>query len=221
MSRGVVVEAYRRLTDEGLVTSRVGAGTVVASRARALDAAPPSAPTAPAAAVGEDVARLPARPPAGIDVDLSPGVPDQVVVVSGVAQSLALLAHVLRSRGRPSIAQEDPGSGVRARASPTGVVLAPQRRRRLQAGAPDHVVHTGSTSKTLAPGLRLGWVVAPAGLRADVVAAKRASDLGSPALPQLVLAELLTSGAYDRHVRLVRARQRARRAARQASSCSR
>ncbi|MGY1887386.1 PLP-dependent aminotransferase family protein [Blastococcus sp. SYSU DS0753] len=123
---------------------------------------------------------------------------------------------------------------------PTGVVLSPDRRRELlawardgglvieddydaehrydrapvpalQPSAPEHVAHTGSTSKTLAPGMRLGWLVAPSHLDADLVAAKHASDLGSPALPQLVLAELLGSGAYDRHLRLVRTRQRARR----------
>jgi len=74
-----------------------------------------------------------------------------------------------------------------------------------------HVAHTGSTSKTLAPGMRLGWLIPPSHLHADLVAAKPASDLGSPALPQLVLAHLLASGAYDRHLRLLRSRQRRRR----------
>jgi GntR family transcriptional regulator/MocR family aminotransferase len=59
--------------------------------------------------------------------------------------------------------------------------------------------------------MRLGWLAAPAHLRADLVAARHAMDLGSPVLPQLVLAELLASGAHDRHLRRVRARQRARR----------
>ncbi len=45
----------------------------------------------------------------------------------------------------------------------------------------------------------------------DLVAAKHASDLGSPTVPQLVLARLLETGEYDRHIRLVRARHRARR----------
>jgi len=123
---------------------------------------------------------------------------------------------------------------------PTGVVLAPHRRLALlewaaddgliieddydaehrydrapvpalQAGVPEHVAHTGSTSKTLAPGLRLGWLVPPAHLQGDLVTAKHASDLGSPALPQLVLAHLLASGQYDRHLRTVRTRQRRRR----------
>ena len=81
----------------------------------------------------------------------------------------------------------------------------------LHASAPDHVAHTGSTSKTLAPGMRIGWLIPPTHLHADVVAAKHASDLGSPALPQLTLAHLLETGAYDRHLRLVRSRHRARR----------
>ena len=81
----------------------------------------------------------------------------------------------------------------------------------LYASAPDRVAHTGSTSKTLAPGLRLGWLLPPPWLRDDIVEAKHSTDLGCPILPQLVLAELISSGAYDRHLRLVRSRQRARR----------
>jgi GntR family transcriptional regulator/MocR family aminotransferase len=53
--------------------------------------------------------------------------------------------------------------------------------------------------------------VPPPRLLADLVVAKHASDLGSPALPQLVLARLLATGEYDRHLRAVRARQRVRR----------
>ena len=49
--------------------------------------------------------------------------------------------------------------------------------------------------------MRLGWLVPPARLHADLVAAKHASDLGNPALPQLVLARLLATGDYERHLR--------------------
>jgi GntR family transcriptional regulator/MocR family aminotransferase len=124
---------------------------------------------------------------------------------------------------------------------PTGVALAPARRRELlswaartdalvieddydaehrydrapvpalQASAPEHVAHTGSTSKTLAPAMRLGWLVPPRDLHAELVAAKYASDLGCPLLPQLALAHLIATGAYDRHIRQARTRQRARR----------
>ena len=329
VSRGVVVEAYRRLTDEGLVGGRGGGGTTVLAqparvpRPRAQPAPQPAGPP-----------RLPRpRLPIGEGVDLSPGVPDlsafprgiwlrteravlaetppeelgygdprghprlraalapwlartrglragpdDIIVVSGVAQAMALLAQQLRREGIDSIAVEDPGSrgavdefaywglqpvpvpvdddGMRvdalaatdaaaafltpAHQFPTGVVLAPQRRRELLAwaadaelvieddydaeyrydrapvpalhsAAPDRIAYAGSTSKSLAPALRLGWLIPPRRRHSDLVAAKHASDLGSPTVPQLVLARLLAGGEYDRHIRLMRARHRARR----------
>lgn len=81
----------------------------------------------------------------------------------------------------------------------------------LQALAPDRVVHLGSVSKTLAPALRLGWVVAPRPLHQALVEAERHADIASPAMAQLVLARLMTSGDLDRHLRAVRARHRRRR----------
>ena len=81
----------------------------------------------------------------------------------------------------------------------------------LHASAPGLVAYAGSTSKTLAPGMRLGWLIPPPGLHAELVEAKYASDLGSPALPQLVLARLIASGELEQHIRLVRKRQRSRR----------
>lgn len=204
--------------------------------------------------------------------------PDEIIVVAGVAQSLALLGQVLAGSGRSRVAVEDPGSagaaaslahwgmtcvpvavddqGVRvdrlaalavdaalvtpAHQFPTGVVLGAQRRLELldwastgglvieddydadqrydrspvaalQPMAPDRVAHTGSTSKSLAPGLRLGWLVPPPAMFDDLVAAKHASDLCGAALPQLVLAGMLRSGDYERHLRRARTRQRARR----------
>ena len=59
--------------------------------------------------------------------------------------------------------------------------------------------------------MRLGWLIVPRRLRDDLIAAKHASDLGNPALPQLVVAHLLASGEYERHLRTVRRRQRQRR----------
>ncbi|MGH3160391.1 MAG: aminotransferase class I/II-fold pyridoxal phosphate-dependent enzyme, partial [Streptosporangiaceae bacterium] len=81
----------------------------------------------------------------------------------------------------------------------------------LHASAPALVAYAGSTSKTLAPGMRLGWLIPPVRLRAALTEAKYASDLGSPALPQLVLARLIASGELEQHIRLVRKRQRSRR----------
>ncbi|MGV0851751.1 MocR-like pyridoxine biosynthesis transcription factor PdxR [Mycolicibacterium phlei] len=329
VSRGVVVEAYRRLADEGLVGGRRGGGTVVLARPTGA----PRPPRRPARPLTGPL-RLPRpRLPVGEGVDLSPGVPDlsafprslwlrteravlddtapedlgygdprghprlraalapwlartrglrvgpdDIVVVSGVAQAMALLAQLLRRDGLDQIAVEDPGSrgavdefaywglhpepvavdgdGIRvdelaasgtraafltpAHQFPTGVVLAPRRRRELlawaadadlvieddydaeyrydrapvpalHASAPERVAYAGSTSKSLAPALRLGWLVPPPRRYDDVVAAKHATDLGSPTVPQLVLARLLESGEYDRHLRLVRSRHRTRR----------
>jgi GntR family transcriptional regulator / MocR family aminotransferase len=83
--------------------------------------------------------------------------------------------------------------------------------RALQGLAPDHVVQLGTVSKTLAPALRLGWVVAPPDLADEVAAAKRLLDDFSPALDQLALAEFLTRGHYGRHLRRTRAVYRKRR----------
>jgi GntR family transcriptional regulator / MocR family aminotransferase len=319
VSRGVVVEAYQRLVDEGLAVADGARGTRVAT-------VPRPTPPSPAATVQSRPDR----------VDLSPGLPDlsafpraawlrctravladlpaaelgygdpqghprlraelarwlgrsrgvrasteDVVVVAGVAQALALTAQVLVDRGHRDIAVEDPGSrgtrdelerwGLRTRPVPvdedgmdvhalaatgagaalltpahqfpTGVVLSPERRRALvgwgrvvveddydaehrydrapvpalQALAPDRVVYAGSVSKTLAPGLRLGWIVAPASLRAALTEAKYLADLGNPVLDQLVFARFLASGEFERHGRRVRTRQRARRDAMRAA----
>ena len=354
VSRGVVVEAYQRLADEGLVSARPGTGTKVsgplprnAARAGSGGAGSGGAGSGGAgsggagsggAGSGEPARPVPSLLPqpwrARAELDLSPGVPDlsgfprgawlraerlvldrasvaelgygdprgnqslrrelagwltrtrglraapdDIIVVSGVAQALALLAQWLNAHGHTRIAVEDPGSlgsreelaywgltpapvpvdehglqtrhlagsGLRAalltpaHQFPTGVVLAPQRRRELldwavaadalvieddydaeyrydrapvpalQTAAPGHVAYAGTTSKTLAPGMRLGWLVPPARLHADLVEAKHAADLGSPALPQLVLARLIATGELEQHIRTVRKRQRTRR----------
>ncbi|MGW6577411.1 MocR-like pyridoxine biosynthesis transcription factor PdxR [Streptomyces sp. NPDC054945] len=81
----------------------------------------------------------------------------------------------------------------------------------LQGLDPDRVVYLGTAAKSLAPGLRMGWMVVPPGLLEEVLAAKRSTDWACGALDQLILAEFITSGAYDRHVRGMRLRYRRRR----------
>jgi GntR family transcriptional regulator / MocR family aminotransferase len=81
----------------------------------------------------------------------------------------------------------------------------------VQALAPEHVVYLGTASKTLAPGVRLGWLALPADLVGDVIAAKAVADAGSSAIDQLALAQLIGSGGYDRHIRRCRLAYRQRR----------
>jgi GntR family transcriptional regulator / MocR family aminotransferase len=81
----------------------------------------------------------------------------------------------------------------------------------MQALAPEHVAYAGTASKTLAPGLRLGWLALPESLHADVVAAKVLTDPQTAVLDQLTLAQFIVTGAYDRHVRRSRLAYRRRR----------
>jgi GntR family transcriptional regulator/MocR family aminotransferase len=81
----------------------------------------------------------------------------------------------------------------------------------LQALAPDRVAYGGTASKTLAPGLRLGWLVVPPHLLEPIVSMRYGEDVHVPALEQIALCELLRSGGYERHVRRMRARYRGRR----------
>lgn len=124
---------------------------------------------------------------------------------------------------------------------PTGVVLAAERRlelvawaaRRgavvieddydaefrydrepvgsLQGLAPEHVVTLGTVSKSLAPVLRLGWVVSPHSMAVDLARMKDLADRGFPGLDQIALATLIEAGRYDRHLRKMRAEYAARR----------
>jgi GntR family transcriptional regulator/MocR family aminotransferase len=80
----------------------------------------------------------------------------------------------------------------------------------LQGLDPGRVAYFGSVSKSLAPGLRLAWMVLPEDLVPEVVGAKDNVDWSS-ALDQLTLAEFITSGGYGRHVRKMRNQYRHRR----------
>ncbi|GGU83299.1 GntR family transcriptional regulator [Streptomyces filipinensis] len=80
----------------------------------------------------------------------------------------------------------------------------------LQGLDPDRVIYFGTASKSLAPGLRLGWMVLPPAVAEEAASAKGGTDTVG-VLEQLTLAEFITSGAYDRHVRSSRLRYRRRR----------
>ncbi|WP_329463465.1 MocR-like pyridoxine biosynthesis transcription factor PdxR [Streptomyces sp. NBC_01431] len=81
----------------------------------------------------------------------------------------------------------------------------------LQGLDPEHVVYIGTASKSLAPGLRIAWMVLPERLVGEVAEAKGGADWTGSALDQLTLAEFIGSGAYDRHVRGMRLHYRRRR----------
>ncbi|MEU9118377.1 PLP-dependent aminotransferase family protein [Streptomyces sp. NPDC048506] len=140
----------------------------------------------------------------------------------------------LRASGAPAVLLTP------AHQFPTGVVLGGGRRRELMGWAadggliveddydaehrydrapvpalrsllPEQVCYAGSVSKLLAPALRVGWLLAPAGYREALADAKRFADLGNAVLPQLVLARLMDSGELERRLRLLRRRHRRRR----------
>ncbi|MEU1286538.1 PLP-dependent aminotransferase family protein [Kitasatospora sp. NPDC005856] len=81
----------------------------------------------------------------------------------------------------------------------------------MQALDPERVVYAGTAAKSLAPGLRLAWLALPDALVEPVARLKALADTMSPVLDQLTLAELITSGTYDRHVRRCRLHYRRRR----------
>lgn len=81
----------------------------------------------------------------------------------------------------------------------------------LQGLDPERVAYTGSVSKSLAPGLRLGWLLVPQEIGAEVVRRKRTMDLGNPALDQALLANFITRGEYDRQLRRCQRAYRERR----------
>jgi GntR family transcriptional regulator/MocR family aminotransferase len=81
----------------------------------------------------------------------------------------------------------------------------------LQSRDPDLVIYAGTASKTLAPGLRLGWLVVPERWLAPIVEQKRVTDAGTSSIDQLALAHLMTTGGYERQVRRMRLTYRRRR----------
>ena len=87
----------------------------------------------------------------------------------------------------------------------------------VAAAAGDGAIYLGSFSKVLAPGLRLGYVVAPAVLFPKLLQAKQAADLHTPGFNQRVAHELIRSGLLDTHLPQVRARYKAQRDAMRAA----
>lgn len=81
----------------------------------------------------------------------------------------------------------------------------------LAARNPDGVIYMGSFSKVLAPGLRLGYLVAPLNIYPKFLQAKQAADLHTPGFNQRVVAEVIKDGFLDRHVPTIRTLYKAQR----------
>jgi GntR family transcriptional regulator / MocR family aminotransferase len=142
--------------------------------------------------------------------DLGTGAPSAVVVTPAHQYPTGVTLHPSRRQALTTwarasgglIIEDDYDGEFRYERQPIGA---------LQGTAPDQVVYLGTTSKTLAPGLRLGWMVLPHRLIDSLTEVKLRTDLSAPAITQLTLAELITSHGYDRHIRTMRFRYRRRR----------
>ncbi|MEP7000149.1 MAG: PLP-dependent aminotransferase family protein [bacterium] len=81
----------------------------------------------------------------------------------------------------------------------------------LQSLDPERIIYGGTTSKTLAPALRIGWLVVPPRFIGPVTQEQIGADYGGPRIEQHGMAEFLSSGELDRHLRRMRGRYRDRR----------
>jgi len=119
----------------------------------------------------------------------------------------AVLADAAQAMGLP-IVEDNPYGDLWFDAEPPSP---------LAVRAPDNTVYLGSFSKVLAPGLRLGYVVAPKAICPKLLQAKQAADLHTPGFNQRVVHELIRDGFLAEHVPTVRERyQRHRDAMRDA-----
>ena len=141
--------------------------------------------------LGVDVAALAASGARAVVV--TPAHQSPTGVVLAAARRHALVEWASRHDGY--IVEDDYDSEFRYDREPVGV---------LQGIAPDRVFTLGTVSKSLAPSIRLGWVLAPPALSAAVAEEKLLSDRGTSGLDQLALAALIRSGRYDRHLRKMR-----------------
>lgn len=207
--------------------------------------------------------------------------PEDVVIVDGTQQAVALTARVLLDPGDTAVLEEPhyaairevlqihgarlqsvavdgqglccdalPSEGAKlvcvtpSHQFPSGVVMSLPRRLELLDYAQRHggwileddydgefrydaqplaalrsldehgrVIYVGSFSKVMFPSLRLGYVVVPAGLRADFVHAKWQDDFGSPGIEQAALARFMAEGGFERHLRRTWKTLKERRAA--------
>ncbi|MEV8515412.1 PLP-dependent aminotransferase family protein [Dactylosporangium sp. NPDC051484] len=123
---------------------------------------------------------------------------------SGVTMTPARRAELLRMARTAGtwIVEDDYDGDFRYARHPIGA---------LQGRLPDKVIYVGSTSKSLGPAVRLGWIACPPRLLGPLTAAKELADRQTGSIEQLAFAGLLGTGAYDRHLRAARLAYRRRR----------
>jgi GntR family transcriptional regulator/MocR family aminotransferase len=112
----------------------------------------------------------------------------------------ALVAWARRSGG--FVIEDDYDGEFRYDRQPVGA---------LQALDPERVAYAGTASKTLAPGLRMAWLALPPRLLGPLVEIKELGDRQLPFTDELALAGMIAAGDWDRHLRRMRSRYRARR----------
>ena len=117
---------------------------------------------------------------------------------TGVPMSLARRLALLRwaAQARAWIVEDDYDSEFRYGARPIPCLQG--------LDADGRVIYVGTFSKALFPSLRLGFLIVPADLHERLVRVRRATDLHPPVVDQLVLADFMNDGSFDRHVRRMR-----------------
>jgi GntR family transcriptional regulator / MocR family aminotransferase len=189
---GLVLRALARAGVRCAALEDPGYGTEDTSEVRAARATGLRVVHVPVDDLGIDVAALDAS--GAQVVVVTPAHQSPTGVVLAARRRHALVDWAVRNDG--FIVEDDYDSEFRYDREPVGV---------LQGLAPGRVFTIGTASKALAPAVRLGWVLAPPEHAAAVADEKEMSDRGSSTLDQLVLAALLESGRYDRHLRRMRA----------------
>jgi 2-aminoadipate transaminase len=111
------------------------------------------------------------------------------------------------------IIEDDPYGQLRFEGEhlPAVVTLDDQFRNHQGSCYHGNVIYLSTFSKTLSPGLRLGWVVAPAEVIRKLVQAKQGTDLHTATFNQLVAFEVSRGGFLDQHVKIIRSVYKERR----------
>src|SRR4030065_531200 len=143
--------------------------------------------------------------------------PDNVLITASSQQALDLLGKILINPGDNiliemadrygvPIIEDDPYGQLRYEGQhlPSVVVLDSQYRDDCAHTYRGNVIYLSTFSKLLAPGLRLGWVIAPAEVIRKLGVAKQAADLHTSTFTQMIAYEVSRGGFIDRHVPLIR-----------------